>query len=205
MDKIVWLPDEITINNPKDSFSLTTPHGLGAVPYVKGVWSSDDWETTWPTNVTVNDVQVVSKQVSVSSDETNVYLSGIANVAGITLRLWGVFYEAATLDVVVPPTRDKSTNKFIINSDFNYPKLFMEGIADVTTLAQSITHDLGFVPQIDIWQRVGSPGSYRWEELNFDVLGTSDLAPSVVNVTDADLQFASGSGYFYYRIYADEA
>ncbi|MFV0485353.1 MAG: hypothetical protein ACK5MU_03990 [Candidatus Saccharimonadales bacterium] len=206
MDKIIWLPDERTISNPQGGFSLTIPHELGAIPFVKGTWSSDSWDTTWPTNITVNDIQQIAKQVAVESDETNVYVHGLANVTSFVLRLWGVFHEATTLDVVVAPTRDKSANKFVLNSDFNYPKLYLDNFADATSGQVSVPHNLGFVPQVDAWQRIEvSSGVYRWVELNNDILGTSSIANSIMNVSSSEVSFATGSGYFYCRIYADEA
>ena len=47
IDKIVWLEQGEFDTDNYGNFEKTIAHKLLATPFVKGVWTYDDWATTW--------------------------------------------------------------------------------------------------------------------------------------------------------------
>ena len=201
MDKVIWLYEGTVTADNYGSWNVTIPHKLAAVPFVKGVWTKDNWSTTWMSNARHADHDYLDIMCDVASDGTNVYFYGSTTSTGATIKykLWGVWNEKETYSTKADFTKNTSKNDFILNSDYNYPQLVMEGYLEK---GKTVTHGLGFVPQCDIWS---------YEQISAQANGYKQytdefLSSSYGNVklTDTTLS-VDGQAYMskiYYRIYA---
>lgn len=205
MDKVVWLQEgEITAGN-YGGWDITIPHKLASAPFVKGLWTSNDWQTTWLTGSQRIDGQSISDVSDVGSDSTNVYFNGFTSTpnAKIKYKLWGVWCEDETRGCLAAFTKNLSKNKFVINSDYNYPQLVKEGYL---TQGQTYTHSLGFIPYCDIWAygtiKSGVNGYKQWTR---DTFGNIYGAGQDVQITNQTLKLntsQSSPTKIYYRVYA---
>jgi hypothetical protein len=211
IDKIVFLKEVSIPYSASTTFSTTIPHKLGAVPFCNAVFSTDNWQTTYPSVVREMDDsgQYYTKMLSVSSDSTNVYVKGMFYGASGTIkaRIWGVFDESSTFNVDAPATNGK--NRFILNSDYNYPSLLKDGISDASSGSVTISHKLGYIPFCDLWAwyKDWDDSGYRWYPVSYVFyLGwlhhTQSGAPAPPQITSDSLTLRNGK--FYYRIYGDD-
>lgn len=206
MDKVIWLYMGETTTDSWGSWNVTIPHKLAAIPFVKGIWSSNDWATTWLTGSRRLDGDYYTDFSDVASDGTNVYFGGYTNSANakVKYKLWGVWNENETYSTPAEFTKNLSTNQYIINSDYNYPQLVMEGYLDK---GNSITHSLGFIPYCDVWsyEIVGNNNQYGYRQWNNDTFGDLYGTGQVVQITNNSLTLNSNQtapSKIYYRIYA---
>ena len=209
-DKIVWLYEGQTTTDQYGSFSVEIPHNMGATIFATGIWTIDDWGTTYNSSTTLHSGQSYSRYSLLASDSTQVYFNGFCEdndgneLIGATLkfRFWGFFNEAETQNKFADATASASSNKFIKDSRLGYPKLFMEGYADATDGTKTIYHNLGFVPFVEIWYQTDN----KWYQVDY-VDFVSPISTWTIQNTNTILSF-NGDGYtnykYYYRIYADE-
>lgn len=216
MDKVIFLKEVTITPDSSGTFDQAFAHGLGAIPFCKGVVTDDGWNTTYQSgfNELAESGQYAEKVFRVYSNETSVRVYGwLADVSQgqqvkpVTIRVWGVFNESATQNVDVPPTRNESTNSFIINSDFNYLSLFAEGMVDVPVGGERVfNHNLGYVPAVDVWVKENG----WWNEMSSGDSFTNDSEiPSITNSVSVETNrvvFRRGNEWFgysqyYYRIY----
>ena len=219
IDKIVFLDERTVTPNSDGDFDVSFNHGLGAVPFIKAVASDDDWETTYPSGIkiisgnwlTPTDVFMYFEA---SSNGTNVRLRGnLDDTIPVKIRTWGFFNESDTLNVDAPATANASSNKFILNTKYNYQSLVKEGYAETQNGAITVAHNLGFVPFVDVWVQ---DSNGRWKNLddfscfvsvpsdNQSVNYTNLVKVDNFNVTFNKDQITNNHNY-YYRIYAHEA
>lgn len=200
IDKLIWLKEgQLTTSN--GSWDINIPHGLGATPFVNGVWSPDNWNTTHSVGSLRQNGQMIENRALAISSSSNVEFSGIYGTYGqqstIKYRLWGVFDENSTLDVDTVPTQ-LGSNKFIFNTGYNYPKLFIEKkVVPPTT----IDHNLGKIPFCDIWNSYDNGAT--WYLYMDGSLGS--VVESGVSVTSSQLIIPAnnyGPTNYYVRIYA---
>ena len=204
-DKVIWLQEgEITPGQFGD-WDITIAHGLQAMPFVKGVWTDDDWATTRITGSERTTEGMVADMSDVGSDATNVYFYGFTSAQNATIKykLWGVWCENETKGKIAVFTKNASKNKFIINSDYNYPQLVREGYLE---RGKTLTHNLGFIPFCDLWAymtiRENVKGYTQWAR---DTFGSIYGSGEYVKITDKTLSVsadASAPEKIYYRIYA---
>ena len=88
---------------------------------------------------------------------------------------------------------------FILNTDYNYCKLYEKGIVNSDTTVQ---HNLGYIPQVLVWQEDSNGLVYPTSNALLDD-PISD-SPSWVRVTSTGVTFKN-VGKSHYRIYYDEA
>lgn len=212
MDKIVFLGEfEIEITSLGEygyaPFYEVIPHHLGAIPFCNGVFSIDNWQTTYQVGAAIVEGDFAPKTFNLGSDANNIYISGtIDQIGTLKARVWGVFDESTTLGTVADPT--SGVTDFILNSDYNYPRLVKNGLIDATEGTSTVNHNLGYVPFCDVWyysyifpQTGGSPipAWIIWHENTFDPEQGMD---AVVKVDTTKLSL---NGYeFYYRIYGND-
>ena len=216
MDKVIFLKEVTITPNSYGEFDQTFAHGLGGIPFCKGVITDDGWNTTYQSgfNKIAESGQYAEKVFRVYSNETSVRVSGWLNLdpyggtsKPVTIRIWGVFNESATQNVDVPPTRNQSTNNFIINSDYNYRSLFAEGLVNVPVGGEvAYSHNLGYVPTVDVWVK---ENGWWTEMLQADSFGSDDTLPFLNHIVSVEQNrvlfrlFSNWQAYdqFYYRIY----
>jgi hypothetical protein len=204
MDKVIWLAEGEVTTDEWGNWDITIPHKLQALPFVKGVWTTTDWATTWLTGSQRIDGQSTTDTSDVGADATNVYFSGFSDPnTKLKYKLWGVWCEGETKGKLAAFTKNLSKNKFVLNSDYNYPQLVKEGYLE---RGQTATHNLGFIPYCDVWAyeqiRSGVNGYRQWTRDAFgSIWGTGEN----VKITDSNLSLSSANSApskIYYRIYA---
>lgn len=191
MDKIIYF-NEGSLN--AGDYDVDIPHSLGFTPLIFGVCAfnsdfSDARGVPYQAQTVSNTVQF-----TVQANGVNVRLSYI-NQSGspskIYYRLYG--FEPSNSTATVAPTSGNA-DKFILNTDYNYCKLYKKGTASPNA---TVSHALGYIPQVLIWRQVNG-----WVAL----VNESDYSSAVV-ITDQSLIFDFpylGVDSFHYRIYYDE-
>lgn len=222
-DKVVLLKSgSITINDQSDP--ITVPHGLSFTPWVNGVFSStaDFSGDVFPFGVG----PIVSVQtgvstwspmptiLSIAADATNIYFMPDRNLYSRTFyyRVYGFADENA--DVDAQPTANQA-DVFAFNTDYNYCKLKQSGTADVSGGDVVVTHGLGYLPQVDVWQ--SAPNSVtgvgtvvQKAVVSRHIVDYPTAYSNWFELTNQALIFrrgslpSSGTNMFYYRIYYDE-
>lgn len=210
-DKIVWMYEGTATTDVDGVFDIVIPHGLNAIPFCTGIWTIDDWATTYNTSTAVHGGgQYYQRYSMLTSNSTEVVLHGYCTYtdgnpivsATVKYRIWGFFNEGTTLNIFADTTAGLSENKFVKDSRLGYPKLFMEGFADATHQTQTVYHNLGFIPFVEIWYELGG----TWYQLDYIDFESADTSWTVKNSAQS-ISF-NGESYtnynYYYRIYADE-
>lgn len=206
MDKIVFFSEGELSNWG----SASIQHDLGFAPLVFGVFSfSSDFSDSRPLpyeEVTATD----STSCDLYSASDFVYVT-FQNQSGthpkIYYRIYG--FEPSDSTAVVAPTSEHA-EKFVLNTDYNYCKLFKKG---TLTSDGTVTHNLGYVPQVLAWleQKDPSDPSRVYETPIDNSIPTDPVtsSPFYVAVTTTSVIFSgySSQAWFsklHYRIYFDE-
>lgn len=108
------------------------------------------------------------------------------------------------------PITARHTKKFLLNTDYNYCKLFKKGIVDGNS-DTVITHNLGYIPQVLAWLDGGTLLNYT-TPVTISSLGESSgtYVPTGIEVTENTINFKYASNWLpdckiHYRVYYDEA
>lgn len=202
MDKLVWLKEGQAKMNQWGEVTIELEHAIPAQIFVRGVWTIDNWETTYTFGTQRQESQYYTILSTLSADDNKVYLYASKEGAGnkdFKYRLWGVMYEQETRNVDVSPTASLSRNKFVINTDYKYPSLAIEGISDA---GKTVYHHLGAYPFVDIWGKGDNTRGY--EILTGDSFGSIYGSGEWAKLTtDAIIFSANTMPYkkYYFRIY----
>lgn len=189
MDKIVYFK-EGELNSGQ--YDIDIPHNLKFTPLIFGVcaFKSDfsDSRSVPYQQITAN----TTISFTALANVTNIRLSytGSNNPGKIYYRIYA--FEPTDSHAKVGGT-SKNAKQFILNTDYNYCKLYKAGI---TTGATTLKHNLGYLPQVLAWRTANgwtSPVEFAYE---------SDSSQNVVVKTDS-VVFPGAN--FHYRIYYDEA
>lgn len=192
MDKIIYFK-EGTLD--AGQYDIDYAHNLSFTPLIFGVCAfnsnfSDARGVPYQSLTTSNSVQFTA-----AANSTNVrlsYINSSGSPSKIYYRLYG--FEPSGSTATVPAT-STAASQFILNTDYNYCKLFSKGTAGATA---TINHNLGYIPQVLAWRQANG-----WTEL----INESDSGAAVI-VTDQSLIFnfpSLGIDNLHYRIYYDEA
>ena len=203
IDKIIWLYEGDLALDEFGFGEKTMAHGIGAQIFVQGIWSVDNWQTTNSFGTERQEGQVMTYGGDVGSDSTNVhfFITAASAINGTAkVRLWGFVNEIETLNLPLKATADISSNKFIFNTDFRYPKLIMEGYSNAST---TVTHNLNTFPYVDVW--VLRTGETMYSFLNRDMFDSNDWGEPLLKITKTSLVFGDEEYYpvnkYYYRVY----
>ena len=192
MDKIIYFKEgELNAGQ----YDVDIDHNLGFTPLVFGVcaFQSDfsDSRSIPYSHITQDN----SVDFRVSANNTKLRLSYInysGSPAKIYYRIYG--FEPTGSHAKVGPT-DKYAKEFILNTDYNYCKLFKVGTASA---GSTIDHNLGYIPQVLAWRESGGWVSPIEES----------ATSSAIIITDSSILFnypSLGIDKVHYRIYYDEA
>jgi hypothetical protein len=198
IDKLVWLYEgEQTLSGGYKEFTIA--HNVGAQLFVQGIWSDNDWATTYPFCTQRVSGQTFAFRSTLYSGTSNVVGTILLDGGGskkIKVRLWGVVHEGETLGLELNPTSVLSTNKFVLNTDNNYPQLLMDGYANPGT---TIDHLLNEYPYVDVWYKASWSSGYSYVNDTCSGLGSDNLVYTTTN----SLVLGSGAQItkYYYRIY----
>lgn len=200
-DKVVWLK-EGTINANAGSNDITLSHSFGVNLFVRGVFSRDNFSTTYEFGTyKYLPNSLVTDFSSYIASNTNEVLANIYLDSGATVkyRLWGVVNEAETQNLDINGTASETTNRFIVNTEYNLPRLYAEGYASPNT---DFNHLLGFVPYVDVWGY--DQYMAKWTLLPIGIFGSAFGVGSPVKVDIAKVSFTDQNPTytnFYYRVY----
>lgn len=196
MDKIIYFTEgEIEAMQTKN-----IPHALGFAPLVFGIcaFNSDFSDPrSLPFEQMTQDNTIATTLYGFTDKVQIGYGNYADNPPKLYYRIYG--FEPSNSRAKIGST-SKHANEFILNTDYNYCKLYKKGIINGDT---TITHGLGYLPQVLAWKE-RNDGSILPVEL-FSIDAT--LPGSVVNyvkVTNSDVIFYN-TGKVHYRIYYDEA
>lgn len=193
IEKIVYLKHGSFVSRANNlTFSHRFNHGLPYRPLLKGSWSFNaNFNTAYDF---FNDPYAPNDRIVcdlISTNQEVIFADrNLAQDITIYYRLLGFAPDNSLLSY--PETATTSPNKFIHNTDFNYCKLALSGSVDTRNGRAVIPHNLGFLPQIDIWTE-GAVGLYN-----------RSLGDGLVSVDEQNLYFEADNKIHYYRIYADE-
>lgn len=211
MDMVVLL-HKGSINFSVSGTTYTAAHGLAFTPLIKVVWSTD---SSFTTTYGVGDGPIstsasfpfLPQLTRAYANATNIVLEfgnpGAVNDAYI--EIYG--YMPSDVNVDTPSTASSADN-FVINTDYNYSKLLVEGVTASSSSPGSsevVVHGLGYYPQVEIWQvKSGNVECVSAITLadGANIYESFKLTTSTLTMTRDPSLFTPE--YFYYRIYADE-
>lgn len=194
MDKIVYFKEgEIQAGN-----SQNIPHNLGFAPLVFGVCAFNS-DFSDPRTLPFEQI-TQSETISFNLGANNSYVQiGYGNYADNPPKMYYRIYafEPSDSRARVGAT-SKHAKNFILNTDYNYCKLYEKGIV---TNDATITHNLGYVPQVLAWREQNGFITPVEQSRPSDPLTN---LPSQIRVTPTEITFQN-MGKTHYRIYYDEA
>lgn len=185
MDKVIYFASgDITPGN-----GWYVEHNLGFTPLVFGVcaFNSDFSDPRIsPFLQWTNPGQI---QFQFNATNTDIIMN-YANSQSPNQKLYYRFYafEPSNSSAAIPSTSNLA-NKFVLNTDYNYCKLFKKGIANGNT---TIQHNLGYIPFVLAWFE---PFTAPWWRSDKDDYITVTNSTVVIHTTST----------IHYRIYYDEA
>ena len=217
-DQIVYFK-EVVFKNKTNLYFEKIPHGLDFTPLVFGVWDNDDtYKNPKSVNAlgknTYRDIDgdiAYSNQVFVYANSTEIIVfvqpevdNNLSPVpTNFHIRLYA--FEPPDSHSAIKPT-SKYAGKFIFNTKYNYLKLKQQGTIEADVSTVSITHALGYVPQVLAWAEVNNSGHLGYVD---------SYIPPWLNYRQTPLKVTKNIVYFerfnnqptkyYYRIYYDEA
>lgn len=201
MDKVVFLKEgQVSVTTANDAvFSFN--HGIGAMLFVDGIWSPDNWSTTYQfgSSKRVGDVIAITSSLLANDTRVEGTIRYNQNVTA-KYRIWGFIEESTTLNLSVSETASKSENLFVINSDYNYPRLIAEGIANK---GDTINHNAGVIPRVDIWRYdsyIQGYGKLYNDGFGLTYGGFGEFAKITANQIVFSNVTGAGDRY-YYRVY----
>ena len=172
--------------------SQSVAHGLDFVPLMCGNWSNDSDFSSTKEMAIYEYGDLDGMQAYCYADGTNVTVSSInygSSDKTIYYRVYG-FMPSNVNDTA--PSTSSASDDFVLNTDYNYTKLLAEEYHDASSGNVTITHSLGYRPQVIAW-RADDP-TFVFQE---NVAG-------YVNITTSNIVLTGGSGEKYHiRVYAD--
>lgn len=201
MDKIIYFV-EGSLNSGQ--YDVSIPHSLGFAPLIFGIcaFNSDfsdgrgiPYIYQTPSDFVAFEARATNTDVKVSFNTAN------GTPAKVYYKICGL--EPAGSTATLPATSGNA-EKLIINTDYNYCKLYRKGAinaSDVTT----ITHNFGYIPQVMVWRESnGVISPFNDSSWYSDDLGSEfgiEVTPANVVIKAANI----GLDKVHYRIYYDEA
>lgn len=218
-DKIVWFNAYVTESLPSTTKTVGIDmHNQPRTIFVRGLATLDKWKTTFVVGSPGANPDAPTEGIAMRwYDKLNgveyphirveIYLP---SQAGKELRVlfWGVQREDIPLAIDYGKTSQMAqSTRFTLDTDFNYPRLIMDGIAKG---GDTITHDLGHIPYCDWWYFGAEPTTEdplgkNWIYTGYGSLEAGDV-PACIRATNETLTFVQRSGqstttWYYYRIY----
>jgi len=211
LDKVVLLNSgSIDLSS---TFDYNFLHFLTFTPLVKVVWSTvPDFSVTYgvsdgPVSISPS-FPFMPRLVYARANSTEVQMSfgNPGTYINIYIRVYGFMPSNVNLDA---PFTASSADDYVINSDYNYTKLYLSGVtasSSVSGSSEVVNHNLGYYPQVEVWFE---KGGYIWASSESSVvdLATRSYESFEVSTTTFTMYrspFLFGPELFHYRIYLDE-
>lgn len=200
VDKVVgYNTGSVTI--PAFDFNdVPVRHGLNFIPLPFMKWSfTSTFDSSYQETGNNSAYGVF---ISCTTNNTNTIIRTSNNTASPITIYYRVLYFAPYDIVAVAPETQNTLDAFNINTEWNYPKIFLENY--IANTGGSVFHGLGYVPQVESWV-VTSTEAYRMSYSGvvnsfFDQRVTVDEN----NLTyEVDPSVPTPPGRLYFRIYGD--
>lgn len=160
LDKVIYLASGSFNMGAGSSGTTTVEHNLPFTPLAGGSWSIDPsfsvsyeyGSGTFPSESPTT--SIFNQLLEVSANDTDIiigYENNSASPITAYYRLFGL--EPADSFAEVPPTAS-SGDPFVLNTDYNYTKLYIGGQIDplASPSTNVIEHNLGYLPQVMAWE-----------------------------------------------------
>ena len=207
LDKIVYM-NSGSIIYPDGGFTTpTVSHGLTFTPLCILKWSlTPDFSVSYNAQSNLGgDVSICD--LSVQTNATNLVFFPFNNTGSTQTLYWQVYgFMPSNVNEDAPFTAT-TAGGFSYNSDFNYTKLLVKDIADVTGSTQIYSHLLGYRPQMECWLE-RSDGQIVYVNVNNPDPADQTYRPIITNT---QIQFVKGVSFgpypytkYHYRVYLDD-
>lgn len=195
LDKIIIMKSGSFTIPSFGSHDASISHDLPFRPLPMGTWSlTSNFDTSYDIGALFNNFI----QSGVESNNADIIIR-TNNLTGSAVtfyyRVFG--FEPTTSNLSAPFTASLA-DSFIINTDYNYTKLFN---ADFISVDRTVTHDLGYRPQVVTWVE-GTTGTITYKPY---MEADSTVNNITAQITDTEVVFAflSTTLKLHYRIYLD--
>jgi hypothetical protein len=189
------------------------PHGLPFMPLPRGLWTTD---STWQTAYEMNSGPITTSPTApspftfdtgIEANSTEVIFRNqnwTGSTATLYYRIYAFMPSTVNLDA---PFTNVGVDNFMINSDYNYTKLYLAGVTAASGVASStavVPHNLGYRPQVMAWaERDGTVYDETYTYVNSGV-PDSGCDVNINDLTFTRASFIPTTERFHYRIYLDE-
>lgn len=215
IDKVIYMTSGSVTISGYNYNDVTIPHGLPFTPLTTDIYSlTPSFDTSYEYNSgPVQTDPLLSSpflyNTGSESDSTNITLRHTNNSpSSVTIyyRVYG--FMPSTVNEEAAWTASVADN-FVMNSDYNYTKLFDAGVtaySDIPDSIETINHNLGYRPQVMAWSEESSVVYSR----NFTSLypdGSNDGGAIYIDENSIIFQrqfFLFNASRLHYRIYIDE-
>lgn len=194
MDKIIYFND----GNLSAGQSKNITHKLGFKPLVFGVCAFNE-DFSDPRALPFQQItQSNTVNFNITSTSTQISMNYINYASPDSKAYYRIYaFEPSDSRAKVGAT-SKHAKTFILNTDYNYCKLFKKGIATGDT---TISHNLGYIPQILAWREDSGVIAPIENSLPSDPMSNM---PFYVKATSNNI-IIKNIPKVHYRIYYDEA
>lgn len=184
MDKIVYFKD--TKLTPDSFGTVTIAHNLGFAPLITGLWaktpdfgtpqrfSSGAFENASHTSYIIDTVRCVATEHDIQFQLSSGQVASPTTYP-FYVRIMG--FEPSDSHAKIGKT-SQNANTFILNTDYNYLKLYKKGVENITMSSDysstnpiTIKHDFGYRPQALFWLET----SYQGADYNVAAFDALDL------------------------------
>ena len=194
MDKIVYY----TSGDITPGYWIVGEYDLGFIPLVFGVFSfTEDFSDTRMSWTSTDDLWI---NLEADSEGVNInYRNEQDQNKKLYYRVYGFMPSNCNANMA---NTQKYAKKFIMDTDYNYCKLYKKGIVDTTT---TITHNLGYTPLVLAWHEFKwtnpAPGLVTpcWASGHEGSFANIESTPTTVKITGIP-----NNCKVHYRIYYDE-
>lgn len=197
IEKIVGsVTGSFTRTNANYLTSEVVSHGLSYAPLYIMQWSTSPDFIPAYTEQLIGDG--ATPLLEAQTNSTSVILSGYVPSGSVTFYYQVLFFMPPDVNVAAIPT-ESLYDDFVLNTDYNYPKIFQEGKSTSTI---TINHNLGYYPLAEYWLHRTSD-----DVLRHFVASETDAGNEggvIVTTTSATFTLFSGYDYLYYKVYGDE-
>lgn len=220
LDKIVHLKSgSFTVGGLTQGNFQTIPHNLGFIPLCNGNWSlTADFSVQYNYGNGIvpssNPGALFDTVANVFADNTNVYIStDNANVSSRTIYYRIFALQPPDDDSTVAPVVSQG-DTFVLNTDYNYTKLYLENYLDVpatggTSNMYAVPHNLGYTSQGIGWQQLDTYNGTSTTLCAHPIGSTFSGSPTTSMALNPNaINFYTTPGALahrlYYRLYLDE-
>lgn len=208
LDKVIYMTSG-SATTSSYSVTVTITHGLGFIPLPYIQWSlNSNFAVCYESLERTSDLyppsfpyysHLYATSTTVKFDFSKVDFTG--SQVTIYYRLICFAPYGNTSDVT---KISNLADNFVLNTDYNYTKLYTSGAITTTSEPQSVAHSLGYVPQVMCWLEASStitplPYSIIYAHAS---AGLAANGYGRLNITTSNLVF-NKAGKYHYRVYLD--